>query len=750
MGLLSQRNEFSSSAYNREELIQWSEYLAAQGRLPPNITFLDYIRLINKALLLGAEQLLENISSVNIVDDKSVKNYLQIFSKFDETLQEYTKCKISTVVKLMEKMEESEKQENGSPNAIEKERLIAVFKKEQEAMDNIHTSLDPIVSLSNLHFQLNRKKAAKENPKGDKPPLQHENTAALISLLQTHIQEAEQRKSSSAMVEELKKAITSCFRIFSEEMKTESQIYDKLGERMDERLNYSLFRTLHYAISTKLLPSITSWILSHLPSELEQLSHLLCIHFAMPHQFQKDARAWFSLCISSELWDNLVESIDDIIHSHHSNVSPADFLKKLPAPKEPTKENKETAPPDATKQKPKALPVKTRPVSPLGPTTPTETPGKLKIEVSQIMELRNVLNQRIGKMAQAEQASVEMTSEPSEDESTENTEEPSGVVQARSGSDISSHQIMHDEKSDQFKNDKTYLYSEGDKKAKRRSKGSGSWRRDRKAQLSEKSSSVKSDNKSLVVNDGTSSSVPSLTLEHIERPNLPLVKPLVVLKFVSEILIHNLEILEKRVKARSKGYLQTIEESIRLFTFLGIKQHQEDIVVHAWLANLSEEYQYIHESYQRDHRRILSLVNKLIEKFSAFKMKCAQSEVSEDSIADTRGLTADVLEIFCLENHITRKQNDEMMPMLDILRLDEQSRIIRAVLDFSPPQYTTHMLPWIVDNIAAEEEQMLFVETIRALVTPAQYEEIFASLRKVLSLNACNSILASPRFSVPF
>lgn len=59
---------------------------------------------------------------------------------------------------------------------------------------------------------------------------------------------------------------------------------------------------------------------------------------------------------------------------------------------------------------------------------------------------------------------------------------------------------------------------------------------------------------------------------------------MVILKYSSEVILHHLELLEKRLKARGKGIIQTIEECLRLFNFIVIKQHQEDTVIHACLS----------------------------------------------------------------------------------------------------------------------------------------------------------------------
>ena len=198
-----------------------------------------------------------------------------------------------------------------------------------------------------------------------------------------------------------------------------------------------------------------------------------------------------------------------------------------------------------------------------------------------------------------------------------------------------------------------------------------------------------------------------------------MVKPFVILKYTTEVLLHNLAQLEKRLKARGKGVLQTIEECLRLFSFIVIKQHQEDVILHSWLAvcsflsflfsltpslkNLTDEYKYLYESYKFDHKRILSLIKKAIGKFSALKSKTTQ-DLDDANDPSIRALSADILEIVYLQTHVTRKQHTEMSPALDGLRPDEQCRIIRAVLDISPLQYKTHLLPWIVGSLVDDDQ----------------------------------------------
>lgn len=79
-------------------------------------------------------------------------------------------------------------------------------------------------------------------------------------------------------------------------------------------------------------------------------------------------------------------------------------------------------------------------------------------------------------------------------------------------------------------------------------------------------------------------------------------------------------------------------------------------------------------------------------------------ELISSNNQDLRTLIIDILEVLYLQIQTTRKQNTEMITKMDTLRVEEQCRIVRAMFDYSPIQYTTCMLPWIVGSLVVEDQ----------------------------------------------
>ena len=155
--------------------------------------------------------------------------------------------------------------------------------------------------------------------------------------------------------------------------------------------------------------------------------------------------------------------------------------------------------------------------------------------------------------------------------------------------------------------------------------------------------------------------------------------------------------------------------------------------------NISKEYYYLKNSYQADHIRILSLARKSFASFAEVKGKKLNDPVEEQNLMQDpagRALIADVLEIFYLEAHITKKQQEELSPLLDTLPLKEQGRIIRTMLDFSPKQYHTKMIPWVVGCLHTPD-QVTVLDALRLTLSIPQFTRLFVHLRQVLPETLC-------------
>lgn len=98
------------------------------------------------------------------------------------------------------------------------------------------------------------------------------------------------------------------------------------------------------------------------------------------------------------------------------------------------------------------------------------------------------------------------------------------------------------------------------------------------------------------------------------------------------------------------------------------------------------------------------------------------------------------MEVIYLEQHISNKQYEGIIPILNTLSEKEQSRLIRTLLDFSPPQYQTRMIPWIITCLELPD-QLKLIDTFRSSLSGLLLQIMFARLRKVLPVALCTTLI---------
>jgi len=203
----------------------------------------------------------------------------------------------------------------------------------------------------------------------------------------------------------------------------------------------------------------------------------------------------------------------------------------------------------------------------------------------------------------------------------------------------------------------------------------------------------------------------------------PPVMPFAFVYLFMESLRKGLDQLEKTVSMLRKAttfdnnHLHSLEASLQVFSYIFVNTIQEELVLFPTLSKqLGNDlsvvaYNLDHQNFRENFKVIMSLLQHLKE---------CDSKVPE--LVD-RLLTTILVVIELQRVHIWKK-GEHIQPLyLETFPEERQIRIIRWLLDISPPQFHTKVMPWILNTLEDVSLATVFIRVMHLVVTRQQFSD---------------------------